>query len=475
MGIGDCGGNPFHAHSLSICDSESLPVMNAKARTFLAMVTLIAIFLTWIIAFAAGTAYAHSVLDVSHEADCSAAGGMLPSGTTPQYCALGDDPITSDLGGTRRFQLNRQDAAKVELHFPTGTTWNTGRVICLAFNDYRATPGGTTTVSSPTLRYGSIDSLGTFKDEAGLSASTVDIQFNTTGYYPNAAPSGGIAIRPLWYWLSDLPASTTACRAEDQGAPPSPINLDDPVVTCTRSLSTNNDTNIGTFNATVSNPPTPNEAGADSFSWDWGDSTAAGTTANAQHVYPATATMPSGGWTATLTITRTPGNGYVLTGDGISTCSLRVDFLNPTQSTGDGFDSGDDNDCPSGWGWLNPAAVGAILKCLFIPTGDSWTLISTLWGDMTTKFPFSWAYETVMVPADMVNEIRSGLDYNPVCGSIGGVQHVWMGGTSGSNCDALGTGQGVDSWLGHAKNIQLALFVTFLGFATYQMIVRLVR
>lgn len=175
--------------------------------------------------------------------------------------------------------------------------------------------------------------------------------------------------------------------------------------TCSRILSQNNGANIATFHDTV----TPLTGATDTYSWDWGDATTAGTTQNPQHIYPALTSQPDGGWTATLTVTRT-GNGtaYNATPVRTATCALRIDYLNPEQSTPATTtqDPATDPDCPSGFGWLNPLSIIKALKCLFIPSSESVASLGTLWGDMTTKAPFSYAYEVVTFPGAVIQAIH---------------------------------------------------------------------
>jgi len=139
-----------------------------------------------------------------------------------------------------------------------------------------------------------------------------------------------------------------------------------PEVDCARVLSQNGSSYVGTFAGEAE----PVEGASDGFSWDFGDASDPAMTADSQHVYAGLSEQPEGGWTAVLTVTRTGDGVTYAEGPVTATCELRVDFLNPSQSDpagGGDFDTGDDSDCPTGWGWLNPAAIGSVLKCLFIP------------------------------------------------------------------------------------------------------------
>lgn len=131
--------------------------------------------------------------------------------------------------------------------------------------------------------------------------------------------------------------------------------------TCSRVLTRGTAGNVATFTGT-------GQPGTATYSWVFGDG-ASSTAQSPQHVYPSLSSMPTDGWTATLTVTR---------GSDSSTaaCSLRVDFLHPNEavpgSTGGTSQSEDDTDCPSGWGILNPSSFGQLLRCLFVPSGEPW-------------------------------------------------------------------------------------------------------
>jgi hypothetical protein len=185
------------------------------------------------------------------------------------------------------------------------------------------------------------------------------------------------------------------------GGSPGPV-LDATVgtSTCSRTLTSTADMTgefavgrTGMANASVT-----------AYDWDWGDSTTHGTTATAKHTYGALSTQPVNGWTAINTMTITATSGHLFS-DGTSvktgTCSLRVDFLHPDQTTAGGTgggagstgDSGLDACLPSGWNVLNPLAliggVGCVLKYLFIPSSTTTTSLGHLWDTVTTHLPFS--------------------------------------------------------------------------------------
>jgi len=102
----------------------------------------------------------------------------------------------------------------------------------------------------------------------------------------------------------------------------------------------------------------------------------------------------------TLTITR-EGTSYDLT--------QSVTVPKPAASRDTTTDL-DDDDCPTGWGWLNPFTVGEILRCLFIPTeiGSNWdTLTATVEGSYPAG-PLVWVVETA---GDAYAGMDAGITY----------------------------------------------------------------
>jgi hypothetical protein len=148
------------------------------------------------------------------------------------------------------------------------------------------------------------------------------------------------------------------------GGGPNPDPLTAPTgLACSRRLE-GTATMAGSFTASV-----PAHAGTtDAWSWAWGDGSVVTSGREVAHVFPSLPTMPQGGWTSTVTLTRTGDGTTVAAGPTTATCSLRVDFLNPDQPTpATTTQTPDDDDCPSGLGFLNPLALVRTLKCLFIP------------------------------------------------------------------------------------------------------------
>lgn len=189
-----------------------------------------------------------------------------------------------------------------------------------------------------------------------------------------------------------------------------PLSGTVPTLACSRILSQNNGSNVATVNATNTGGTSGYTA---TYSWAWGDSTTAGTAINMQHIYPALTSMPSGGWTATLTASYTAPTGYEYS-PGVTTatrtCSLRIDYLNPSSTTvGTDIDSQDDADCPTGFGWINPLAIVKIAKCLFIPSSSSMSAFSHSFDGATSKAPFSYVAEVMAFIPDRFAEIQDGI------------------------------------------------------------------
>lgn len=256
-----------------------------------------------------------------------------------------------------------------------------------------------------------------------------------------------------------------------QAVLPTPSDTPPP---CTRVLSQNNGSNIGSFKT---NEPVDASVST-AYSWDFGDSSTDATTANPQHIFPALADMPDGGWTTTLTVTRT-GDGITTDpGPTVATCSLRVDFLNPTQSVAAGTDQdeSDDTDCPTGFGWINPLAILKVLKCLFIPSSESVDSLGDIWGDVTTKAPFSWAYEIVELPAHFFDDMYDSAyeQYNsdgggPACTNLApGTAPV--GGAEVTNCEIAETIGGSSGWAA-VQTVITGLFLIALAMGVYQTVV----
>lgn len=205
--------------------------------------------------------------------------------------------------------------------------------------------------------------------------------------------------------------------------------------TCSRTLT---DTSAMTGQFTSSNSGQTN-ATVTSVDWNWGDSTTHATTANANHTYGALSTMPSGGWTATVTNTVTSSIGHFFADSSSTktvTCQLRVDFLNPSNSTAGSTssgattgDSGADACTPSGWNWLNPFALVSsmfcLLKYLFIPQASTVNGLGHLWDTISSKAPFSVLIDVATyIPAtfDDMQYAMSHVASNPLCGTTSGGQ-----------------------------------------------------
>lgn len=149
-----------------------------------------------------------------------------------------------------------------------------------------------------------------------------------------------------------------------------------------------------------------------SYQWSFGDGatdTASATDFDTGHTY--TAALPAGGWTAVMTVTAT-GDGVNYAGTVTSTCSLRVDFNNPDQSTagttGSGV-GGDSNSCPTGWGWLNPDAVVKLLACLFIPSSATSNALSSLWTSVQNTEPFSFVVDVMGILPRSIAQMQEAM------------------------------------------------------------------
>jgi len=183
-----------------------------------------------------------------------------------------------------------------------------------------------------------------------------------------------------------------------------------PTYTCTRTFFsvTASGQSIVKYTSTRTDSST-SSAFADTYSWAWGDGSAAGTAANPRHTFPVT--VPESGWSTVLTVTRTltSSGTHTFTDGGTSpktvTCTLAVD---PNDPSGTGLVSTDDSDCPSGWGWLNPAAIGSILKCLFIPTqlGSDFDALNTAASESYPMGPIIWAGTTL---SDAYGGLQDGI------------------------------------------------------------------
>lgn len=261
---------------------------------------------------------------------------------------------------------------------------------------------------------------------------------NTTGV--SSVTLSGCSVTFSSGGTGGVPAGSVPCVVDSivlnqASAPPLPTNnypgasagpaIDSSAsVACDRTL-TNTDAMTGQFTST----PTLANATAVSYSWVWGDSTTNGTTQNQNHTYGALSTMPTGGWTATVTLTAAVVSGHLWASDGTSgnktfTCSLRVDFLNPDQKTAGGTGtSSSADDCPSGFGWLNPLALPKIMECLFIPSSSTTSSLSSTWTSFTTKAPFSVITDVVTYIPATIQDFRWELDNTSYRSASNGYNH----------------------------------------------------
>lgn len=261
-------------------------------------------------------------------------------------------------GGSARYYRNMRFAARMHAGITTGSFH-----ACYRFTSYN----GVEDDRQQQLTYDAPSGLWKGEDiNSGSVGSNVVLQGVING---GSCPGSRVV---LFNGTTTPPASNTT--TVDDGQAPTPLpdgqqplpSVPTTAPSCSRVLSQNNGANVANFKS--GEAP---DGWTSTYSWNFGDGTAAGTTSDPQHIYGALSTQPQGGWTAVLTVTRT-GNGttYAVGPVTAQTCSLRVDFLNPTQSTPSSTtqDEPDDADCPTGWGWLNPTAIAKVLRCLFIPT-----------------------------------------------------------------------------------------------------------
>jgi len=263
--------------------------------------------------------------------------------------------------------------------------------------------------------YGPCDATAT----AGMTVGTLS-QNSTSSqiYLDNLTAGGGGSHGPRQV---NIPTTVTkSCSAPawptswfDGTAPPGSAAADvsPPTYTCARSFfsTTAAGQSVVKFTSTRTDTST-SSAFTDTYSWAWGDGATAGTAANPKHTYPAT--VPDSGWSAVLTVTRTLTSSSTHTFTDSSTtaktttCTLTVD---PTDPTGTGLVTTDDLDCPSGWGWLNPAAIGTILKCLFIPQhfAEDWGTMMTAFDTHYPTAPLIWAFTSLQ---DAYTAFTDGLD-----------------------------------------------------------------
>ena len=224
------------------------------------------------------------------------------------------------------------------------------------------------------------------------------------------------------------------------GTPGPTADADKGTSTCSRTLS-DTQAMTGQFFAGRTSMV---HASVTAWDWNWGDSTTHGTLQNQNHSYGAISTQPTNGWTAVITMTVTADSGHVFSDNTTSqtgTCSLRVDFLNPSQSTagttGQGGSTGDtglDACLPSGWNVLNPLAliggVGCVLKYLFIPSSTTVSSLGHLWDTVTTHLPFSIVTGFVDYIPNMWSDFQSavngvspltgGSETSPLCSTTRG-------------------------------------------------------
>lgn len=237
-------------------------------------------------------------------------------------------------------------------------------------------------------------------NDSGLSSpvtGTWELRLDYTGGVTTYRPLESVAVGSTAAF-PDYPADWYTGGVSSQDPP-------DPTGACTRVLQSNG---TATFNVGITNSATTGTY-SDTWVWDFGD----GDTSEVQdsnpttHVYD-TGSMPTDGWTAEATITRT-GDGDPYAGTSTTgTCAVRVDFDNPNSDQA-GSTGGDGQstveqfaDCaPSGWALLNPLAyvsgMACVLQLLFIPQhfGESFGDVADAWngsviGTVADAFALVW-------------------------------------------------------------------------------------
>lgn len=169
------------------------------------------------------------------------------------------------------------------------------------------------------------------------------------------------------------------------------------------------------WSATIAVNPNPSSSRANetyAYDIDWGDGSGHATTSSAQHFYAngnqATATVK-------LTSTLTGGSSYTdnttthLVTQTVTVCWLAACTPTTTTTIAPTGDNGTGSgDCDF---WDVPCQLAKIFRALFVPSSSTLTGMSNLWGDLTTKAPFSVLYEMVtFIPAqlaDMSSSISS--------------------------------------------------------------------
>ena len=404
------------------------------------------LLLAYFLPFMAGTASAHPVntpyAGHTHTYDCP-----VPAGSTDVDCTsatvagdgVGSVKIRTDLNGSSyRIILQSVTAGQVST---TGVCWKWTEPLLLSG------------LSQGTLLSSIASSPSPGQSFAPINSSTDQKILDGIWWIPTTNDqSGGCTLPP--------PAALDP--------PP------DPEEACSRTLTQNNGNNVATFRGNV----TTITGASDTFSWDFGDASTDAPTEDVQHIYAAIGSMPDKGWTATLTITRT-GDGTLYDPSPIVvTCSLRVDFINPTLSTplSTDIDDGEDSDCPSGWGWLNPAAIVNVLKCLFIPSNATADSLQNIFDEATTKAPFSVLYDASTFLPAIVADVQEGVEEGSGCITIqpNSVLTDAGGANTGVDGDWCPT---QDEWVLNWQLMKAGLtfiWVALLGLALYRSTVRII-
>lgn len=155
---------------------------------------------------------------------------------------------------------------------------------------------------------------------------------------------------------------------------------------------------------------------------------------------------------------------------------ISTDADNPDAQPGDEPDTSGE-DCPSGLTILLPWKYIQVMKCIFIwafiPTNTD--LLTNIWGDIKTKAPFSWAYETLTFIPGFMSDIASH-DSESGCYYLFGEEDVLLPGSHhanspGINCGTNSVTSSLGSWAGFTRNIVFVLFLVALGFGMYRSVI----
>lgn len=296
-------------------------------RLRLAVATLAALPLAWLLPFMAGTAAAHTTANVSHDLSCPTGDPGAGSVDTSTACTGEALPGST---GWKRWSRSRTDADSFITTMQAGAAAPSGTIVCVRF--YGLAPYS----SAATTKWGYLDSTGYWRYETTTNntAGSSDTTANYTGpvvlqYVDNGTWHDNSMAPDYFFYRSytgTLDYDFSKCSGSDPGQPlpPDRPNTGDlPSVTCGRSLIEDGGNRYVKLWANVGPKAGATDTGVWSRSWD---STTAAATAeggySVQWPLPAYSTQPRGGWYFTFTLTRSYGsaaanlNGFNSVGGG---------------------------------------------------------------------------------------------------------------------------------------------------------------